>query len=121
MDARSESLRLMRRSTAKELGEVGACGAGRLVWIGRGDFDDSSEWWVSGASSAEEDGWTVEQGTGGGAREDTEAEIGGVASEAVSSGGLDVGTGDSRAWGSVSTVMEGEGRTAGTGRMARLT
>ena len=108
-------MRLRRLSISKELGVVGT---GGLVGIGREDFDDSSEWWVSGASSTEEDGWTVEQGTGGGAREDKEAEIGGVASEAVSSGGLDVGTGDSRAWGSVSTVMGREGRTAG---MAEVT
>ena len=98
--------------------ELGVVGTGGLVGIGREDFDDSSEWWVSGASSAEEDGWTVEQGTGGGAREDTEAEIGGVASEADSSGGLDVGTGNSRAWGSVSTVMGRDGRTAGTDGVA---
>ena len=98
--------------------ELGVVGTGGLVGIGREDFDDSSEWWISGVSSTEEDGWTVEQGTGGGAREDTEAEIGGVASEAVSSGLLDVGTGDSRAWGSVSTVMGREGRTAGTDGVA---
>ena len=98
--------------------DLGVVGTGGLVGIGMEDFDDSSEWWISGASSTEEDGRTVEQGTGGGAREDTEAEIGGVASEAVSSGGLDVGTGDLRAWGSVSTVMGRDGRTAGTDGVA---
>ena len=101
--------------------ELGVVGTGGLFGIGREDFDDSSEWWVSGVSSAEEDGWTVGQGTGGDAREDTETEIGVVASEAVDSGLLDIGTVESRAGGSVSTVMEGEGRTAGTGRMAGLT
>ena len=54
-------------------------------------------------------------------REQEEAEIGVVDSEAVGSGLLDMGAVKSRAGGSVSTVMEGGGRTAGTGRMAGLT
>ena len=100
---------------------MGACGAGGLVGAGRGDFDGSSELWFSGVSSTEEDAWTVGQGTGEDAREDTEAEIGVVDSEAVDSGLMDMGAVESRAGGSVSTVMEGEGRTAGTGKMAGLT
>ena len=92
---------------------MGACGAGGLVGAGRVDFDGSSELWFSGVSSTEEDAGTIGQGTGEDAREDTEAEIGVVDSEAADSGLMDMGAVESRAGGSVSTVMEGGGRVAG--------